>query len=75
MKIEIFYEYICKDCESKFTVFMTIAEKEKGHVITCRVCGSENVKQVFSGISLVSGKSGSSSGYRSGCTPGGGCCG
>lgn len=62
------YEYHCDDCESTFTVIATIAEKEKGLTVVCRICGSESVRQVFSGISIMGGKGGS-------CKPGGGCCG
>ncbi len=68
------YEYKCDDCESTFTVFATMAEKAKGLAVTCRMCGSERVRQVFSGIALISGKSGGSQ-FGGGCTPGGGCCG
>ncbi len=62
------YEYHCDDCESNFTVIATVAEHDKGLDVTCRICGSESVRRVFSGISVTSGKTGG------GCTPGGGCC-
>jgi putative FmdB family regulatory protein len=69
------YEYKCEDCESTFTVIATMAEKSKGLTVTCRMCGSESVHQIYSGISLMTGRSGNGSGSGGGCTPGGSCCG
>lgn len=68
------YEYKCEDCESDFTVIATMVEKAKGLTVACRMCGSERVKQIFSGISFIGGKrNGPAPG--GGCAPGRGCCG
>ena len=69
------YEYKCDDCESTFTVIARMAEKSKGLVVTCRMCVSESVHQVYSGISLIGGNRGGTSGSGGGCNPGRGCCG
>lgn len=68
------YEYRCEDCEATFTQFASIAEKAKGLPVVCRICGSERVKQVFTGISLIGGNRGGTTGSGGGCRPGGGCC-
>lgn len=65
------YEYHCEDCNSNFTITETIAEKEKGHSVACTKCDSNKVKQLFTGISLNKGKSGSKT--NGGCTPGCSC--
>ena len=51
------YEYKCYDCQSTFTTIATVTEKAKGLTATCRMCGSERVRQ-FSGISLIGGSNG-----------------
>jgi putative FmdB family regulatory protein len=39
------YEYICKDCQKDFTVFLAIKEFEKKPKITCPSCGGDNVEK------------------------------
>ncbi len=50
------YEYICKDCKKTFTVLATIAEHEKSPKPKCEHCGSENIVQLFSGVSVITSK-------------------
>lgn len=60
------YEYICSECQNKFDVFATFAQKEKGLKPECPSCHSKKVIQVFGNFMVMGGsKSG-------GFNPGGG---
>lgn len=61
------YDYACQDCGKKFTVFLSLSRKNEAR---CTECGSQNIKQLFTGF-LYSKASGSSNG--SSCS--GGSCG
>jgi putative FmdB family regulatory protein len=50
------YEYVCKDCKRTFTVVATIAEHEKGAKPTCQHCGSKNVEQNYSSVTVITSK-------------------
>ncbi len=51
------YEYLCKKCNEKFSVFMTISEHDKKKV-RCPKCKSTQVEQqVFSFFAVTSKKS------------------
>lgn len=68
------YEYFCQDCENKFEIKASFAEKEQGLKVECPRCGSSKTVQVFGNFFTFS-KGGPSSG--SGCGPSStpGCCG
>ncbi len=66
------YEYHCDDCNETFTVIATVSQKEKGLQVTCRICGSSNVRQVYTGIS-VGGKKKTLPIIGGGCSCGGAC--
>lgn len=38
------YEFLCKNCENKFTVFTSITQKKN---VQCPSCSSKNLKQLF----------------------------
>lgn len=38
------YEFRCEDCRRKFTLIMSMAERDKGK-INCPACKKRNVKQ------------------------------
>ena len=50
------YEYLCKDCKKTFTVIATITEHEKGAKPTCQHCGSKNVEQNYSSVTVITSK-------------------
>ena len=37
------YEYLCRDCDHEFTVFLSSSELESEHRIQCPHCESDNV--------------------------------
>lgn len=41
------YEYLCQDCQKKFTVRMSIAEHDRNRV-QCPHCGGKQVVQQYS---------------------------
>jgi len=44
------YEYICRDCNREFTVFLSIREYEAKPKITCPGCTSDNIQRKLSGF-------------------------
>jgi len=44
------YEYICRDCNREFTVFLSIREYESKPKITCPGCTSDNIQRKLSGF-------------------------
>ncbi|MCG0277001.1 MAG: zinc ribbon domain-containing protein [Thermanaeromonas sp.] len=48
------YEFQCKDCGEKFSVRVSWQEKDKA---TCPSCKGRNLKQLFSGITILGGSS------------------
>ncbi|MEJ5363113.1 MAG: zinc ribbon domain-containing protein [Spirochaetota bacterium] len=66
------YEYRCDDCNETFTVIASMSEKEKGLQVVCKICGSTNVRQVYSSIS-VGGKKKDLPLVGGGCSCGGAC--
>jgi len=44
------YEYICKDCQRNFTVFLSIKEFEANQKIKCPHCESDHVEKQVSGF-------------------------
>jgi len=49
------YEYTCLDCKKAFSVVLTLAEYEKGHV-KCPKCGSKKVEQEWAAFYAVTSK-------------------
>jgi putative FmdB family regulatory protein len=49
------YEYTCKECNKKFTQFMTISEHDKNKV-ACPKCKSKKVEQKPAAFFAVSAK-------------------
>ena len=41
------YDYICQDCGQKFTIFLSLSKKNEA---CCTKCGSQNIKQLFTGF-------------------------
>lgn len=66
------YDFKCEDCGYKFSKMVSY---EKRNEVSCKECGSDKTKQIFTSI-MVQGGSGSSSGGGSGCgtCTGGSCC-
>ena len=44
------YEYVCKDCNREFTVFLSIREYEEKQEMKCPKCQSDNVKRKLTGF-------------------------
>jgi putative FmdB family regulatory protein len=49
------YEFFCKKCEKIFTVFLTLAEYDKGEFV-CPHCKSKNVEQRPAAFQVVTSK-------------------
>jgi putative FmdB family regulatory protein len=49
------YEYVCKECKKRFTLFLTIAEYEKKRP-ACPKCKSKKVEQVPAAFFAVTSK-------------------
>jgi putative FmdB family regulatory protein len=49
------YEYLCKECNKKFTLIMTISEYEKTRV-ACPKCKSKKVEQKPAAFFAVTAK-------------------
>jgi putative FmdB family regulatory protein len=50
------YEYQCKDCKKTFSVHLTISEHEHTPPPACEHCGSRNVEQILSGVTVITSK-------------------
>ncbi|HAA89688.1 MAG TPA: hypothetical protein DCE07_03780 [Peptococcaceae bacterium] len=62
------YEFICKNCGNRFSVFTTVAGRDK---VQCENCQSRDLQQVFSGLTFFkSGSRGGGSTGSSGCSRG-----
>lgn len=73
------YEYVCSECQNKFDVRASIAQKEAGLKPECPNCHSKKTIQVFSGFAIGGGSKGGfnpGGGFMPGCGPtaGPGCC-
>jgi len=49
------YEFKCEDCDRKFDVVATLAEKDSGLSPMCPKCGGRRVRQVFGRFTLLAG--------------------
>jgi len=49
------YQYLCKECKKTFTIILTLAEYEKGHV-SCPKCKSKKVEQQVAAFFAVTSK-------------------
>ncbi|WP_227764477.1 FmdB family zinc ribbon protein [Zhaonella formicivorans] len=65
------YDYVCKDCGHRFSLFLRLSEKDRAR---CTKCSSSNVNQLFTGF-LYSKPGGGSAGGCSGgnCSTCSGC--
>ncbi|GAK56662.1 hypothetical protein U27_03625 [Candidatus Vecturithrix granuli] len=71
------YEYVCTQCQTKFDVYATLAEKEQGLRPECPKCQSQETRQVFASFAMIGGsKGGTDFTMMPGCGPaaGPGCC-
>ncbi|MDH7577999.1 MAG: zinc ribbon domain-containing protein [Bacillota bacterium] len=62
------YEFICKGCGNRFSLFTTIAGRARA---CCPSCQGSDLQQVFKGVMFVKGNS--SGGQSSSSSGGGGC--
>ena len=46
------YEFVCKGCNSRFSMFTTVSGRDK---ICCSKCGSKELQQVFKGVRFAKG--------------------
>ncbi|SFR02914.1 FmdB family zinc ribbon protein [Desulfoscipio geothermicus] len=46
------YDFRCADCGHKFTVLVSISEKDK---VTCPACSSKEVQQLITGCAVRTG--------------------
>ena len=53
------YDFECQDCHKVFEVRATIKEMEEGK-ISCVKCKSKNIKRIFNGFGVCTGKTSSS---------------
>jgi len=44
------YEYVCKDCNKDFVVFLSIREFDAKPKIKCPHCGSDNAQRKITGF-------------------------
>ncbi len=51
------YDYRCKKCGNRFTVMVSISDRDK---VTCQKCGSPQVEQLISACSVKVGNCGAS---------------
>ncbi len=49
------YEFLCLACDKKFSLFLTLAERDKQE-IKCPECGSTKVEQQWAAFYAVTGK-------------------
>jgi len=50
------YEYVCKDCNHEFSVFLSIKEFEAKPKIKCAHCQSDNVQKKISEFTAKTSK-------------------
>jgi len=67
------YDFECQDCHKTFEIRVTIKEMEEGK-ISCVKCKGKNIKRIFNGFGVCTGKTfssmiSSSSSFRS-CSSG-----
>ncbi|MBF7082152.1 zinc ribbon domain-containing protein [Desulfallas sp. Bu1-1] len=51
------YDFRCGQCGHKFTVLVSISEKDK---VTCPACGAGKIEQLFTGCAVRTGGGGGS---------------
>jgi len=44
------YDYICKDCQERFDLFIGVAGKDEKHI--CKKCGSKNIEKIFASFGV-----------------------
>ena len=50
------YEYVCKDCQKDFMIFLSFKEYDEKSNIKCAHCGSDNVQRKFTGFFVKTDK-------------------
>ena len=50
-----YYEYLCQDCNKKFSLALTVAEHDKGK-IKCPKCGSSKLEQQWAAFYATTSK-------------------
>ena len=67
------YEFMCPKCCTRFDVFASMAEKERGIEPACPKCGATGARQVFSGVNVLGTRRGNAPpccpGLSTGCCP------
>ncbi|MGB9793175.1 MAG: FmdB family zinc ribbon protein [Thermacetogeniaceae bacterium] len=64
------YEFTCKSCGNRFTVFTSVAKRSE---VSCPSCQSKDLQQVYNALVFVKSSAGSgvsSSGASGGCSRG-----
>jgi putative FmdB family regulatory protein len=64
------YDYACQECGKKFTLFISLSKKDQA---CCKYCGSQNLKQLFTGFLYSKPSSSSSSCSGGSCSSCSGC--
>jgi len=49
------YDFICKECNHRFTVTMSVSEYEKGST-QCPKCKSDKIKRAITQFSVITSK-------------------
>ena len=66
------YEFICKNCNNRFSLFTTVSGRDKA---CCPRCEGRDLQQVFKGVRFAKGSAFSDFGTSSIPSGGGGCSG
>ena len=66
------YEFICKGCNNRFSLFTTVSGREKAF---CPRCESRDLQQIFKGVRFAKGSAYSDIGLSSIPSGGSGCSG
>jgi len=66
------YEFICPTCWTRFDVFASMADQERGIDPPCPKCGATGARQIFSSVGISTGGKNRSSPCCPGSAPG--CC-
>jgi putative FmdB family regulatory protein len=66
------YEFICKDCNKRFSLFTTISGRDQA---CCPKCQGKSLQQVYKGVRFAKGGTYADVGPNSTPSVGGGCSG
>lgn len=48
------YTYICEQCHTRFEAFASIKQKISGWQPACPQCGSDQIRQIFESLAVIS---------------------